>query len=479
MQDVDLIRLAERTRKLQCETQVLEVKAAREGCPTKLFGTLSGFSNQDDGGVILFGLDEKQGFRLVGVYDAQDLQKRVAEQCKQMEPVVRPLFTVAEVDGKIIVSAEIPAVDIAERPVYYRGVGRVKGSYVRVGESDEVMSEYEIYSYDAFRKRTQDDVRKVENAKLSLFHTERLAAYFSAVKSDRKNLAESVSDDEIMELMGVTADGIPTLAGVMSFSKYPQAYFPQLCVTAVSLPGLEMGETGDDEERFIDNQRITGAIPDMIDTAVDFVRRNSRNKTIVDADGKRRDKLEYPTKAVREAVLNGLVHRDYSVHTQNVPVRIEMYRDRMEIISPGGLYGKITIDSLGSVHPDTRNAVLANILELLHVTENRYSGIPTIRSECRKWGLPAPIFEARRGAFKVIFYNNIFKPENKQSREMLQNDLLAFCTKPKSRADIIAFTGFSQTHTMRKIVQPLLDAGLLKMTLPDKPKSSLQTYVSA
>ena len=75
--------------------------------------------------------------------------------------------------------------------------------------------------------------------------------------------------------------------------------------------------------------------------------------------------------------------------TESVPIRIEMYSDRMEIISSGGLYGKITIDSLGKVRPDTRNAALANMLEILHITENRYSGIPTIRKEFASAGLPA------------------------------------------------------------------------------------------
>jgi ATP-dependent DNA helicase RecG len=479
MQAIELAELVERVQKLKCETQTLEVKAAHLGCPTKLYPTLSDFSNQDDGGILLFGVDEETGFGVVGVYDAQDLQKRVIEQCKQMEPMVRPLFTFCEIDGKVVAAAEIPAVDISERPVYYRGVGRVKGSFVRVGDSDEVMSEYEIYSYDAFRKRVQDDLRKVENAKLSLFNQSRLEQYFVSVKTERKNLAESVSDDEIMELMGVTSDGIPTIAGVMAFSKYPQGYFPQLSITAVSVPGTELGETGDDGERFIDNERVTGAIPDMIDQAVDFVRKNSRNKTIVDDDGKRRDKPEYPTKAVREAILNGLIHRDYSIHTQNVPVRIEMYRDRLEIISPGGLYGKITIDSLGKVHPDTRNAALANILELLNVTENRYSGIPTIRSECRKAGLPAPIFGVHRGEFKVTFRNNIYGDETKKGKDDLQNALLEFCSVPRARAEIIEFTGFTRYHTMSNIVQPLVNTGLLKMSLPDKPKSSKQTYVRA
>ena len=478
MQEPELIALAERIQRMRCETQTIEVKAAHTGCPTKMFNTLSSFSNQDDGGIILFGLAEESGFKPVGVYDAHDLQKRVAEQCKQMEPAVRPLFTVAGIDSVTIVSAEIPATDISERPVYYRGIGKAKGSYVRAGESDEPMSEYEIYSYEAFRKRVQDDLRKVDNAKLSLFDGERMASYLASVKKERKNLAESVSDDEIMELMGITLDGAPTIAGVMSFSKYPQGYFPQLCITAVSVPGLEMGDLGGEGERFIDNQRITGAIPDMIETAVDFVRRNSRNKTIVDDDGKRRDKLEYPPKAVREAVLNALVHRDYSIHSQSVPVRIEMYRDRMEIINSGGLYGKVTIDSLGKIRPDTRNASLANILELLGVTENRYSGIPTIRAECRSNSMPAPVFEVLRGEFKVTFKNNIYTGDNKRSRGAMQKELLEYCSTPRTRAEITTFAGFSRTHTMNAILQPLVDAGLLTLTLPDKPKSPKQRYVS-
>lgn len=103
---------------------------------------------------------------------------------------------------------------------------------------------------------------------------------------------------------------------------------------------------------------------------VEFVRRNSRTKTIIDDNGRCIDKSESPLRAVREAILNALVHRDFSIHTENVPIRIEMYRDRMEITNYGGLYGKISIDALGTVQADTRNPTLANILELLKVAEN-------------------------------------------------------------------------------------------------------------
>lgn len=479
MQAEELLTLVKEIGRQKTEKQNIELKAASKGCPNRLYDTLSSFSNQDSGGIIIFGIDENKDYEVVGVYDPQDLQKKVTEQCKQMEPMVRALFTICEIGDKLVVSAEIPGVDISERPVFYKGVGRIRGSYVRVGESDEPMSEYEVYSYDAFRKRTRDDIRTVEGARMNLFHKDRLAKYLASVKQERKNLATNVSDDEILELMGVAVEGTPTVAGVMTFSIYPQTYFPQLCITAVVVPGTEVGVLGEDGERFIDNERITGSIPEMLDAAVDFVRRNSRTKTIIGEDGQRRDKPEYPVKAVREAILNALVHRDYSIHTENVPIRIEMFRDRMEIISCGGLYGKITIDSLGKVRPETRNAALANMLELLDVTENRYSGIPTIRAEFRDAGLPAPIFSVRHGEFSVVFKNNIYQAEGTKKQGNMQDDILSFCDTPRTRAELIEFTGMSRYYTMSAIVQPLVDTGKLKLTIPDKPKSPKQKFVRA
>ncbi len=458
----------------KAESQTIEIKSAEHGCPTRLFDTLSSFSNQDDGGIIIFGIDEKDNFAIKGVYDAQDLQKKVTEQCKQMEPAVRALFTMCEIGEKILVSAEIPGVDVSDRPVFYKGVGRIKGSYIRVGESDEPMSEYEIYSYEAFRKRIRDDIRIVEGAKTQLFDEKRMAEYLSRVKSERRNLANNVSDDEILELMGVTSDGTPTLAGLMTFSKYPQTYFPQLCITAVALPGTEMGETGTDGERFIDNKRITGAIPDMLEEAVEFVRTNSRTKTIIDDNGKRVDKNEYPIKAVREAILNALVHRDYSIYTENTPIRIEMYRDRMEVTNSGGLYGKISIDALGKVHPETRNAALANMLELLNITENRYSGIPTMRREFLNAGLPAPNFSVIHGEFKVVMRNGYLNNSGS-----MEDSILDFCEIPRSRAELIEFTGKSRNYVLKQLIAPLVECGKLKLTIPDKPKSSNQKYVRA
>ena len=99
MQMEDLIELAKRVQAQQAEAQTVEVKAAHRGCPSKLRDTLSSFSNQNSGGILLFGLDENEHFAAVGVYDLQDLQKKVTEQCNQMQPPVRALFTTAEYEG--------------------------------------------------------------------------------------------------------------------------------------------------------------------------------------------------------------------------------------------------------------------------------------------------------------------------------------------------------------------------------------------
>jgi ATP-dependent DNA helicase RecG len=482
MQQTELFHLAKKVQAYKCETQTVEVKAAHQGCPTKLYDTLSSFSNQDGGGIMLFGLDEKNGFESVGVYDAQDLQHRVAEQCKQMEPFVRPVFTVCDIAGKLVVSAEIPGVDVSERPVYYRGVGRTKGAFVRVGEADEPMSDYEIYSYDAYRRRVRDDIRPAELADLSLLNQEALSDYLYAIRKNKKNV-ENVSDDELLRLMGVVKDDKPTLAGVLCFSKFPQAAFPQLCITAVVVPGLYMGATGSDGERFIANSRIEGTIKQMADEAVLFVERNMRVKTIVDKNGKRADKPEYPTNAIREAVLNALMHRDYSIHTEGTPVRILMFNDRLEIWNEGGLYGRLTIDGLGKVHSDVRNQTLVNILEMQNVAENRYSGIPTIRKEMSDLGLSEPLFENKRGNF-VVTLKNDFKAQIFETAPSAENgldgepDVLAFCKEPRTRKEIADYLHKTQYYTMKTFVFPLLETGKLKMTIPDKPKSRNQKYYS-
>ena len=477
MREEELYNLVRKVQKRQTEFQTVELKATAEGFPKKIYDTLSAFSNQDEGGTIIFGVSEEERYDVVGVYNVENAQKKAMEACEQMEPGVRAVFTNTEIDGRIVLSAEIPPVEYWRRPVFYKGAGRLKGSYVRVGDAEEPMSEYEVYSYEAFRRRIRDELRTVPECRIDLLDRSRLMQYLEAVKKERKNLS-LLPDPEIMELMGITRNGEFTLAAVLVFGIYPQAWFPQLCITAVSLPGTAMGDIDRDGARFLDNKRITGSIPDMLEDAVDFVRRSMRTKTIVDRDGHRADRDEYPIVAVREVILNALIHRDYSMLTENTPISIEMYRDRMEVVSKGGLYGGGSVSQLGKGRPETRNTALANILELLRITENRYSGIPTIFRAFEDADLPKPEFSVDRGVFMVRLRNGMEMPENEINKTDIHRAMVQYCMTPRSRDEITAFTGKSRYYTMSAIVQPLIDQGKIRMTIPEKPKSPHQRYVA-
>lgn len=478
MVEQELRELILQIQNRKCEEQTTEVKAAHQGCPEKLYDTISSFSNQNSGGTFVFGLDERQGFQKVGVYDAQDLQKKVMEYCEQMTPVVRPLFTVCEDDGMVFVSAEIPPIDIAERPCFKTAKGRLHGSYIRVGDADKPMTEYEVYSYEAFRKKYRDDIRPVERANFSSLDQGKLEDYLLRRKRNRPNLA-SIPDAQLYDLTGIQRSGQITLAALMLFGLYPQAYYPQLSVIATSVPGKEMGELDAHGNRFLDSRRIEGTLLDMLEGSLAFIRNNMRVSTKIDPlSGQRIDVPQYPMDAVREAVLNALVHRDYSIHTEGMPIQITLFSDRLRITNPGGLYGRMTVDQLGNMQPDTRNPVLVTAMEILGATENRYSGIPRIRQAMRELSLPEPVFENLRGTFAVTLYNAPVAALEWRPDEIDDpKDLLSFCRIPRTRAEIEAYLAIpSKQYALRRYLNPLVEAGLIRPENLDHPRSKHQKY---
>lgn len=471
----ELLVLIKKIQEIKAESQTVEVKSAHNGCPKRLYDTLSSFSNQDGGGIIVFGLDEKQGFEAVGVYDLQDLQKSVTEQCNQMEPAVRGVFTFAEYEDKNICALEVPSVELVERPCYYKGAGKVKGSYIRVGDADLPMTDYEIYSYESYKKHIHDDEREVERIDLSYMDREILDKYIVEKKQAKPKFSK-LNEEQIYEMLNIKRNERFTLAAVMNFALYPQGVFPQLGITAVVVPGYSIGELGNSGERFVDNKRIEGTISEMLEEAMVFCKRNMKIKTIIDSKtGKRNDRTEYPINAVREAILNALIHRDYSVHTEGTPIQINFFTDRLEIHSPGGLYGRMTVEQLGKARPDLRNPTLATMAESLNQAENRYSGIPTIRMEMKEYGLPEPEFKNGRNEFVVTLYNK--EIEQKKICLTLEDKIVEFCKEPKSRKEIAEFLEIkTTTYAYSKYILPLLEEGRLGMTIPDIPASRNQKY---
>jgi ATP-dependent DNA helicase RecG len=138
----------------------------------------------------------------------------------------------------------------------------------------------------------------------------------------------------------------------------------------------------------------------------------------------------------------------------------------------------MTVEQLGYAKPDLRNPTLAVMAEILTGAENRYSGIPTIRREMRRAGLPEPVFENRRNEFVVTLFNRREESVPKKA-DTMEEKILAFCAQPRSRKEIAEFLGVKTVaFAVSRYVAPLLETGELEMTIPEKPKSRRQRFVA-
>lgn len=112
---------------------------------------------------------------------------------------------------------------------------------------------------------------------------------------DETNGFAQLDEAQAHKMLNLTRGGVPTLAAVLNFGIYPQGFFPQLAVTAIVVPGTEIGDTAKDRARFLNNKRIEGSLADMVDESISFCRRSMKNRTIIDPNtGVRADKTEYP-----------------------------------------------------------------------------------------------------------------------------------------------------------------------------------------
>lgn len=473
MQTKELINLIDNIVSLKTETNNIEFKKAKDGVPENLYDTFSSFSNTS-GGIIIFGVDEKNNYAICGITNPDIFQKKITEQSLMMEPKIRPIITICEYDGKIIASAEIPELDVFNKPCYYSGKGKMKGSYIRVGDADLPMTDYEIYSFDAFKYKTEDELRSKERIEKDIFNEISIHSFLDKIISVKPNLI-NLDRDTILKMNGIIdKNNYPTVCGILNFGKYPQIFSPNLDIVAVRCSTNEYGVEDQNGIRFLDNKRLDGTISEMLKLAISFVINNIKKATRINDRGIREDVLEYPIKAIREIILNSLIHRDYSIHTENESIRLTIFDDRIEISNPGGLYGRLSIDELGKVHSDIRNPFIASILEILEVTENRYSGIPTIYAEMKKAGLMEPKFESVRGTFKVTLYNS---KKTDIINDNFVSKIKAYCKTPRTKESLAKFFGYDEKHPayfINSYVIPLIEQGILAYAIPSKPRSKNQ-----
>jgi len=402
------------------EFDAVEVKSSHHaGGTPKLYDSLSSMANLPGGGIILLGLDERKDFAVVGVGNPQKAQEDIANWArKEMEPPVGVDFIVDEIDGKTVMAVEVKEVPNDLKPCYYKpkGLRGNGGAYIRAGGTDRAMSDYEIFSYISSRSQPMDDETVVSRATMDDLDSGLINYYIENLRKSRPRAGYLKAPiEELLSRFHIcrSDESIvhPTLAGLLAFGKYPQEFFPQLTITFVQYYGITEDEHTPRGERFVDNQRFEGPVAEMVDEAVTYVLGAMRKSSLIEGTF-RRDIPEYPQEALREAIANAVAHRDYSSFVRGSQIRISMFANRLEIKSPGGLFGNVTEDNIEEEH-STRNARLMRMMEDLHIVENRGSGIRAMLQSMRDANLEPPRFADRRASFLLTFHNHsMLNPES-------------------------------------------------------------------
>nr|BFE64802.1 hypothetical protein GCM10020063_093280 [Dactylosporangium thailandense] len=459
-----------------------EVKRSQGGLPATLWETISAFANAQ-GGCILLGVDERSGFAAVGVTDAGAMESQIGAVCAEMEPAVRAeIFTVA-IDGKNVVACSVPPTPRDQRPCHKRSLGPWAGSRIRVGDGDRRLTDYEVAVLLANRTEQKHDVRAMPDASVADLDQEALGRFLHRIRETRGEIFRKIDDEHALAMLNVLTVHedrlVPTLAGLLTFGIYPQTFEPQLNLTFVAYPTSEPGVLGPAGERFTENRSVDGSIPFIVNECVRILKRNMKRRSIVSGIF-RIDEWEYPEEVLREALVNALVHRDYSDFARGMQVQVEMYPDRLVIRNPGGLYGPVDVGALGITGvTSSRNKALLKILEDTPyfdghmVCENRGSGITRIRIALTEAGMEPPHFTDSVSSFTAEFPNHTLLDQ--EALEWLQS----LDNRPLSRSQMSALvmmrngvvmtnsayrasTGMQDSRTVTRELRDLVERGLVE-----------------
>lgn len=371
---------------------------------------------------------------------------------------------------------------------------------------------YKNLSGDIYVKQGADKRRVTENAEiLRLFHQS--GTYYPDHEKVRgtnmtvvnrslveeyctKNFGKPVGDmgvsyERLLENLHILAsNGECTLAGLLFFGLAPQQYMPSMMIKAVAFYGNDMGGL-----EYRDSKDIVGTVPQLFDQGMSFLKANLHSVQAGQGFNSV-GKLEISQIALEEILQNALVHREYIA---NAPIRILIFDNRVEIISPGTLPSGMTVDDLRFGNTLQRNPLMAQFCS----RTMQYRGIGTgilraikegaqmefdnsesgnqfaVRFRRPVVGVATSAMEAAKGVNLMDLYPDLTEqcPKLPKTEQNNARVVLHLCEQPKPVVELMEATGYeSRTSFRRKILTPLLEAGLLKPVLGDK-NSPKQRYI--
>jgi ATP-dependent DNA helicase RecG len=379
------------------ETNQVELKIGPPR-PSELAERICGLVNAQ-GGYIIIGVQDAT-LKLVGVNDPAAAIDTILRATRQLQPTIAlssvepQIFTL---DGKKIVVASVPP---SEGPVYQAG----GVFWVRRSTHTIPLNYAEIQTLGYERGAISWELLPARNATLETLDLDKVREYLTRRTSRRQLLNRLENPQEVLVALGCAIknpqDEIqPTNAGLLFFGSEPQVQLPQSEVVCVLFKD-EIGVGG-----YLDRKIVWGNLKELIDQTEQFLQEHLVVGAKIEG-WKRVDLPEYPVEALREAVVNAIIHRDYS--KEGEVVRVFKYSNRIEVRSPGALLPGITIDLMqkGLVGSKLRNQVLGNLLrDLPGYFERIGSGIRFMLEETRQMGMSLPQFR-ETGEFVVTFYKN-------------------------------------------------------------------------
>jgi ATP-dependent DNA helicase RecG len=362
--------------------------------PGDLAETIMAFANAE-GGTIYLGIDEGPPPHPSGrIYTITKIYRdHIHRAARDMltPPVSGVTAHELDVQAEKVLGIVVPASD----RVHQHRNGKI---LVRRGSENVALQGEALQEAWVAREQPRFDDRPIREAILEDLDADRVDWYLRRAAEERGlpvDLSLSL-EENLIPLGAVVRDGeqvVPRVAGILLFARAPQRFLPQSEVRLARFQGTS-------PLNFIDRLVCEGTLPEMIDDAERFVRRNTRIAAKI-TGFERREITEYPYPAIREAITNAVTHRDY--WRRGTEVRVSIFDDRIEVQNPGRLPPPLTLATLGEEHV-LRNDLIAHLLFNIRYIERWNTGVERMRRWMREHGLEEPVFEEIGEAFRVTFY---------------------------------------------------------------------------
>ena len=389
----------------------IEYKTASRGrLPKDIWQTISAYSNSE-GGKIYFGIRPDGSKEFLSPTELDKIQADLATLCAQQFNVrIVPEIRIQE----DIVVAIFEPIAANLRPVYRKNHGLEQGTYIRVGSTNQLADD-EIIRRLIAASRGGVETLEYDYAWQDVFDQSLVSDFITMLNNRNDNVYQNFSTTEVLiKQKAVSRDGGKiTLFGLLAFSngrELQDIVAPTINIAVTIYPGVEKVDPTNPNETYLDNREFNGPVINQYRNAFNYIKQHTPARGIVQ-DGVRRDVMSIPEIAIREALANAIVHRDYSTFASRI--QIDIFSDRIEIINPGN--SLVPIKELDTAPSTSRNPILMNYMKEYGITDQKGRGIRTIYSALNDHDLIAPQFYDDGRSFKaILFSESIFTAEDYQ-----------------------------------------------------------------